>query len=304
MLQDRAMTPSSRRRRPCAPLAVPALALLAACAAPGATGDRAAGSDPATSPVDMLGGLDQDTFMALHELSDAEVPELRGAAQTIAVPGYGDMTGYLSLPPDVDAPLPGVVVIHEWWGLNDHIRLWTDRLAAEGYAAFAVDLYDGTVATTREGAMAAMQAVDGARASSTLLAARAWLEATHGGGDAPTASIGWCFGGGWSMQLALMDPDLDGAVVYYGRTEVTEDRARGIRAPVLGVFGNRDEGIGPAYVDALAETLTAAGVDFEFLRYDADHAFANPSSARYDHAAAGAAWDQTRAFLADVLGRR
>ncbi|QDU65607.1 dienelactone hydrolase family protein [Engelhardtia mirabilis] len=288
------MTPRLHPRR-LRPLALASVALLAACASSGG------GS---SSPVDMLGSLDQDTFMAMHELSEAEVPELHGAVQRVEVPGYGEMVGYLSLPSGVEGPLPGVIVIHEWWGLNDHIKLWTDRLAQEGYAALAVDLYGGTVATTREGAMEAMQSVDGAKASATLLAARDWLQREYGTLATPTASIGWCFGGGWSMQLALMDPELDGAVVYYGRTEVTEPQAERIHARILGVFGNQDQGITPEYVDGLDATLTAAGAAHEFLRYDADHAFANPSSARYDHKAAGEAWERTRAFLAEVLGAR
>ena len=271
-----------------------AFSLLGACAAPAA-------DPPAESPVDMLGELDQDTFMAMHELSDSEVAELRGRVQSIDVPGYGEMTGYFSAPAGLEGPLPGVVMIHEWWGLNDHIRLSADRMAGLGYAVLAVDLYQGTVASTREEAMAAMRSVDSERASATLRAARAWLEHSSGGGSAPTASIGWCFGGGWSMQLALEDPELDGAIVYYGRTEVDEARAAGIQARVLGVFGNRDRGINPEYVDGLAATLSAAQVDHRFLRYEADHAFANPSSARYDHEHAGEAWEETQAFLAEVF---
>jgi carboxymethylenebutenolidase len=270
------------------------LGLTAACQAPAADAPE----------VDMLGSMDEDAFMALHEFEAAEGLELGGAARTIDVPGYGPMEGYLSLPPDHDGgPLSCVLVIHEWWGLNDNIRLWTDRLANEGYAAFAVDLYEGTVATDPEDAMAAMRAVDGAAALARLRAAHDWLVATHGGGDGPSATIGWCFGGGWSMASALNVYGLDGAVVYYGRTEVTEEAARTMDTRVLGIFAQRDQGITPEYVDGLEATLEAAGADFRFERYDADHAFGNPSSARYDHEAASAAWEQTRGFLADVLGR-
>ncbi len=271
-----------------------ALSSLCACVAPAV--------DPGSeSPVDMLGELDQDTFMAMHELSESPVLELRGRTESIDVPGHGEMTGYYSEPTGLEGPLPGVVMIHEWWGLNDHIRLSADRVAGLGYAVLAVDLYQGTVASTREQAMAAMQGVERERASATLRAARAWLENTSGEGEAPVASIGWCFGGGWSMQLALEDPELDGAIVYYGRTEVDPAQAAGIQARVLGVFGSRDRGIDSEYVEGLAATLSAAQVDHRFLIYDADHAFANPSSARYDHEHAGEAWEETQAFLAEVF---
>ena len=281
---------------------IPALALALLATACSSTPEQSA--EQQSAGVDMLGELDEDTFKAMHELKADEELELNGDAHVVDVPGYGPMSGYLSLPPGAEPPLAGVLVIHEWWGLNDNVRLWTDRLAAEGYAAYAVDLYDGVVARNPDDAMAAMRSVDPAAATAKLRAAHHWLRENYATDGAPTASIGWCFGGGWSMRAALDLEGLDAAVVYYGRTEVTEEQARAMDTAVLGVFGLRDEGITPEYVDQLEATLEAAGADFRFERYDADHAFGNPSSARYDHEAASAAWDETRAFLdAQLAGR-
>ena len=253
----------------------------------------------------MVGDTDEATFAALHELSDTAPPALKGREQVIEVPGLPEgetrMTAYLSLPANARAPLPGVLVIHEWWGLNDHIRHWADRLAAEGYAALAVDLYEGKVATNSDEAMAAMRAVDADEARERLLAARRWLEEEWGGGDAPTAAIGWCFGGAWSLRLAVADPQLDAAVIFYGRANYEPEDLAAIEARLLGIFGNLDQNPDPEWVNTLDRALDAADVSHRFLRYDANHAFANPSGTRYDQGAAADAWHEVRAFLSETL---
>ncbi|MEX1023699.1 MAG: dienelactone hydrolase family protein [Planctomycetota bacterium] len=239
------------------------------------------------------GVLDEAAFAALHELTENEAPPLLGTQIEVA-----GARGYLSLPREIET-LGGIVVIHEWWGLNEHIKHWTDRLAADGYAALAIDLYGGTIATTRDEALAAMQAVDAEAALATLRAARAYLVEKQG--VERTASIGWCFGGGWSLKLAIAEPELDAAVVYYG--QLIDDPAvlTSIEAPVLGVFGNDDSSIPVSAVDAFAKAMEKAGKSLELHRYDAEHAFANPSSARYDEEHAAAAWRATRGFLAREL---
>ena len=108
------------------------------------------------------------------------------------------------------------------------------------------------------------------------------------------ACIGWCFGGGWSLQLALHEPKLDAAVIYYGRLVDDVEQLRGIRAPVLGIFGDKDRGIPPTAVDAFAKAMEQAGRDCRIVSYDADHAFANPSGANYDQANATKAWTEVR----------
>ncbi len=241
-------------------------------------------------------GISEADFQALHQLSEEERPDLRGK-----MVAFGDGQGYLSLPAQGQAPLPGVLLIHEWWGLNEHVKHWADRLAAEGYAALAVDLYGGQVATTREGALANMKAVEPEQALAMLAAAHRFLGEDPRVRAPRRVTMGWCFGGHWSLQHAIHTPDLDGAVIYYGRLITDPDRLQSIACPIVGIFGNQDQGIPPAAVDEWLEAMQATDVDVDVHRFDAPHAFANPSNARYDGPSAEAAWQKVRAFLADRL---
>jgi carboxymethylenebutenolidase len=272
------------------------LATAAACS--GGNGERKPetapppAAAPGPSPSDVPGGLSEEEFAKLHELRSDAAPPRKG--QMIEV---GGARAYLSLPEGATAPMPGVIVIHEWWGLNDHIMHWADRLAADGYAALAVDLYGGTVATTREDAMAAMKKVDDGKAKAILVAAHKFLVDDPRVKAPRTASIGWCFGGGWSMQAAMAIPELDAAVIYYGHVPTDAQAFAGVKAHVLGIFGNQDEGIPPKHVDAFAAALAKDGIKNRILRYDAPHAFANPSSPAYHAREAAAAWAEVRPFL-------
>ena len=258
----------------------------------------AADAKPDAEPLAMTntGILSEQEFAALHELTDAKAPPPKGIEIELA-----GAKAYLSLPEGAKAPLPGVVVIHEWWGLNDHIRHWTDRLAADGYAALAVDLYGGQVATTPEQAMETMKKVDDAKARKLLTAAHRFLAEDPRVKAPKRGVIGWCFGGGWSLQQAIMQPDLDAAVIYYGRLDTDPKVLAKIAAPVMGVFGNQDKGIPPEAVDAFAKAMKEAGEPLELHRYDAPHGFANPSGAHYDAQAAEDAWGHVRTFFARHL---
>ncbi|MGK0484085.1 MAG: carboxymethylenebutenolidase, partial [Planctomycetota bacterium] len=252
-----------------------------------------AGDDGA---MDWTGVLDEASFAALHDLTDAEAPELTG--ESIKV---GGMDCYLSKPA-IGESLGAVIVIHEWWGQTDHIKHWTDRLASDGYTALAIDLYGGVVATDREGAMKAMRSVDQDTAIEQLLAAHEYLSDPAGAVKAErTACIGWCFGGGWSLQLAMAEPELDAAVVYYGRLVTEPKELKGINASMLGVFGNQDGSIPPAAVAGFKDAMKTAGKELRLRQYDAEHAFANPSSGRYDAENAAKAWRETRMFLVEKL---
>lgn len=252
----------------------------------------------ATAPTRPLGVSEAD-FVALHSLKAEQAPAAKGQMITL-----GDTQAYLSLPEGAKGPMPGIVVIHEWWGLNSHIKHWADRLAAEGYAALAVDLYGGQVATAPEQAMSLMKAVDPAKAQATLAQAFGLLAEDARIMATKRASIGWCFGGGWSLQLALAQP-VDAAVVYYGRLVTDPAELEKVQGKLLGVFGNLDEGIPVADVNAFEKGLKEAGVRARILRYDANHAFANPSSARYDGAAAEQAWAEVQEFLrAELRGAK
>ena len=242
------------------------------------------------------GSISEEEFKKLHELKKEAAPPLKGTTVEIA-----KSKAYLSIPEGAKAPMPGIVVIHEWWGLNDHVKHWADRLAAEGYAAVAVDLYEGKVATTPDEANAAMKKVDPARSKEILLAALAFLKDDPRVQAPKRASIGWCFGGKQSLQLALAAPDLDAAVMYYGHPVLEPEALMPMKARLLGIFGTKDKSIPPETVKAFEEALTKANKEHIIESYEAEHAFANPSGAKYDEENASKAWERVQWFLAKHL---
>jgi carboxymethylenebutenolidase len=252
---------------------------------------------PSPSSPSSTGALSEAQFKALHELPADQPAKLTG--QTIDLKGT---KAYLSLPQGT-GPFPAIVVIHEWWGLDAHIEHWADRLAGAGWAAIAVDLYGGVVATDRDTAMKAMKAVDETKSKAIIHEAFDYLANDPRIKAPKRAVIGWCFGGGWSLQTALAEPNLDGAIIYYGHLENDPAKLSAIKARLLGVFGNKDEGIPPADVDKFEAALKDAKVDAKIFRYDAGHAFANPSNPKYDEKHAGDAWTKVTAFLDELKSR-
>lgn len=230
-----------------------------------------------------------------------ELPPESSPGKGVKVDLADGSKAYLALPAG-PGPHPGIVVIHEWWGLNGHIEHWADRLATAGWAALAIDLYSGKVTADRDSAMVAMKAVEPAKALATLHAGVEFLKNDARTKSPVRAVIGWCFGGAWSLQTALAEPDLAGAIIYYGQLETDPTKLAAIKAKLLGVFGNKDKGIPPADVDKFEAALKQAGVTATIHRYDADHAFANPSNPKYDEANASDAWTKVLAFL-DALRR-
>ena len=271
------------------------LALVVACSSSSSTPKTPEPAPTPTTNPASTGPLTEAQFKALHELPAGTAPALKGEMVQL-----GDGTkAYLALPPG-PGPHPGIVIIHEWWGLNDHIKYFGDRLAAEGYAAVAVDLY-GVVAADRDAAMAAMKAVDPAKAMATIRAGIDFITNDPRIKAPVQAVMGWCFGGGWSLQAAMAQPDLEGAIIFYGRLQTDPAELAKIKARVLGVFGNKDTGIPPAEVDKFEAALKQAGVRATIHRYDADHAFANPSNApKYDEQDAADAWVKVVAFLDEL----
>jgi carboxymethylenebutenolidase len=217
---------------------------------------------------------------------------------SVEVPGYGSASAALALPEAT--PAPAVILVHEWWGLNDQIKAVAAEFAAQGYVALAVDLYRGQVATTPEDAQTYMSGVDGAEATATLAAWFDWLKA-HAAVNGRIGTVGWCFGGGWALNAALARP-VDAAVVYYGNVAKSAEELAALSGPVLGHFAEQDEWINHAMVDAFEEAMDAAGKSHTTYWYDAAHAFANPTSAVYDSEDAALAWQRTLEFLAANLG--
>ena len=244
-----------------------------------------------------------DTPTASPATYPAPAQPVTGSEVVYATVGGKPVTGYLVRPKAAKGALPGIIVIHEWWGLNENIRKTADRLAGEGYEALAVDLYGGQSATNPDDATRYMKAVmaDKDSAKDNLRQAYAYL---HDHEHATKLGvIGWCFGGGWSLQTALLFPDkLDAAVMYYGQPVTDVAALKTLKMPLIGFFGEKDMGITVADVTAFQDALKQAGVDAEIHEYpDAGHAFANPSGKNYQEAAAKDAWERTVKFFAAHL---
>ena len=219
--------------------------------------------------------------------------------------GGKPLHGYTARPKSAQGPLPGLIVIQEWWGLNDNIRAMTRRLAGEGYQALAVDLYDGAHAETPDEAMKLMNAALQNRAAGeeNLRRAAAWLA---GKGVKRMGVIGWCFGGGWSLATTLLMPDkIDATVIYYGHLETDPAKLAAVKHPVIGFFGAEDKSIPVDSIRQFESVLKKQGTPVEIKIYDgAGHAFANPSGGAYRPEAAKDSWQRTTAFLAKNLKKQ
>ena len=211
--------------------------------------------------------------------------------------------GYFVAPSNMIEPLPAIIMIHEWWGLNDNIRAMADRLAGEGYIVFAVDLYGGKTAEYPQDARELMLKVveDPDSASDNLR--QAYQFVTTAAGAPRVASLGWCFGGGWSLNAAMLFPDeLDAAVIYYGQVTADEDKLRPVNAPILGLFGAEDRGISVESVREFETALQRLRKVHDIQIYPgAGHAFANPTGRNYDATIAEDAWQRTLEFLTQNL---
>jgi len=207
--------------------------------------------------------------------------------------------GHFVFPADMVDPLSAIIVIHEWWGLNDNVRAMADRLAGEGYIVLAVDLFGGASTMSPELARQQMLKVveNPEAANQNLRMAHEFVSNTAG---APrVATLGWCFGGGWSLNAAMLFPDeLDAAVIYYGQVTDDAERLRPISSPILGLFGAADAGIPVDSVERFKTALQKLRKNHEIHVYPgAEHAFANPTGSAYNASAAEDAWEKTLAFL-------
>lgn len=239
-----------------------------------------------------LGSLPLASVLAFPELARAAA----GRLDAVSLDVDGEAVGAaLALPSAERAP--AVLLIHEWWGLNDQIRAVAAELANLGYVALAVDLYGGKVATDPDGARALMGRVDAGHATRTLTAWIAWLRG-HARVAGGIGTVGWCFGGGWSLKASLAAP-VDATVIYYGNVAVDADALAALAGPVLGHFATRDGWIDAAMVAGFEQAMANAGKadSLTVHWYDADHAFANPTSARYEADDAALAWTRTQAFF-------
>ena len=216
--------------------------------------------------------------------------------------GSETVSGYLAAPEGAGKK-PAIVVIHEWYGLNDFAKAKADGFAKQGYVALAVDLYRGKVADNPDVAHQLMRGLPEDRAVRDLKAAVAYLRTRPDVDGTKIASIGWCMGGGYSLALALAEPTLAGTVLYYGHLVTDPKTIASLKVPLLGNFGGQDQGIPPADVRAFEEAAKKAGAKVDFKIYpDAGHAFASSKDPAVFRAADAKDADaRTDAFLARVL---
>jgi len=202
-------------------------------------------------------------------------------------------------------PFPALIVIHEFWGLNDWVKEQASKFANEGYVALAVDLYRGKVADTPDLAHELMRGVPQDRAIRDLKAAFDFLAAQPNVKKDRIGSIGWCMGGGYSLDVAITEPHLAADVVNYGHLATEIADLEKIQAPILGLFGGQDRGIPPDDVKKFQQAIEKLGKKVAVKIYpDAGHAFENPNNKQgYRADDAADAWQRTVAFLAANLKR-
>jgi carboxymethylenebutenolidase len=200
-------------------------------------------------------------------------------------------------------PFPGIVVIHEWWGLNDWVKEQASKLADQGYVALAIDLYRGKAATRPDLAHELMRGVAEDRAARDLHAAVEFLRSQKNVNKDRIGSIGWCMGGGYSFNLALQEPTLTADVINYGHLATDPEQLKKINASILGIFGGQDRGIPVDDVKKFEQTMKQLGKKVEIVIYpDAGHAFENPNNKQgYRANDAADAWKRTVDFLANTL---
>ncbi len=211
------------------------------------------------------------------------------------------LNGYLARPAG-GTPAPGVIVIQEWWGLNDHIKDVTRRFAAAGYVALAPDLYHGAVATEPDEARKLVMELDMAEAVAEIGQAIDWLLAQDYTQGDKVGIVGFCMGGRLVLMTALDNDHLGAAVAFYG-SPLTPEQAPGVKAPLQGHYGAADGGIPVDAVEAMQTALNEAGITNEIYIYDgAPHAFFNETRSSYRPEAAAAAWERTLAWFGQFLG--
>ena len=240
---------------------------------------------------------DDENFKNQHE-TPAKI-DFNGKGEMIKIPvAEGDAGNAYSL--KATTPTDNYLfVIHEWYGLNDHIKKEAERLYGElgNVNVMALDLYDGKVADNRDDASKYMKASTEERSKAIINGALKMA-----GSNAKVGTIGWCFGGGWSLRSSILaGAQGAGCVIYYGAPVENAKELVDLNADVLGIFGDKDAWINPDVVNKFDALMKATGKNFSFKIFEADHAFANPSSPRYVEAAAQEANAMALAFLKERL---
>jgi carboxymethylenebutenolidase len=251
-------------------------------------------------PTSMAPSSDDEISMMSD---DANIEPKFDEVVTEEVVYHENISGYLARP-DAEGQFPALILIHEWWGLNENIKDFAERFAKQGYVALAVDLYEGQVAKDRE---TAAQLAGGVRSNldpafANLNSAVAYLQERDDVQEKSLASVGWCFGGGWSYEMAVNNLGVDASIMYYGQFD-PEDDFKNMRATILGHFGEEDQSILVDDVREFASVLETQGRNHAVYIYpNAGHAFANEDNeSAYNEEAAEQSWIRTLNFLDDHL---
>jgi carboxymethylenebutenolidase len=226
------------------------------------------------------------------------------AEQTVTFKSGSEQASGFLVTPEGKGPFPAVVVVPEWWGLVDWVKGQARTLAKDGYVALAVDVYRGKSTSSQEEAHQLMMGTPPERVVRDLQAAFAHLESMPTVRKDRIGAIGWCMGGGYTLQLATTEPKLAAAVAYYGLPPTDPAKIAAIHAPVLGNYGAEDKGPSPEQARAFEAAMKKAGKTIDLKIYPgAGHAFANVNNpwGGYRKEAAADAWARTTAFLAKYL---
>lgn len=214
---------------------------------------------------------------------------------------FKDASGYLATPSGTGRH-PAIIVIQEWWGVNDWVREQADRFAKQGYVALAVDLYRGKIAATPDEAHELMRGLPEDRAMADLKNGFKYLASRKDVDRKRIGVIGWCMGGGYALMLAAAEPRLAAAVINYGHLMTDPKTVASIKVPLLGNFGGADRGIPAEDVRAFESALKKSGKFADFKIYEGvGHAFMNPSNQNYNADAAADAWKRIDRFFAERL---
>jgi len=205
---------------------------------------------------------------------------------------FEDKTGFYA-EPKIPGSYPGIIMIHEWWGLNDHIKESAKILAGQGYRVLAVDLF-GSVAQTPIGAIAQTKGLNQEKAIENMKVAKKFLSDK---GSKKVGSLGWCFGGAQSLQIATNEK-LDATVIYYGNLIEDKEKLKNINSPVLGIFGSKDDLIPVEKITLFESNLKELNIQNEIKIYEGvGHAFANPTGQNFAPSETKDAWSKTLKFL-------
>jgi carboxymethylenebutenolidase len=233
-------------------------------------------------------------FASLHETPEYyRLQNATGRSVTFTAADGSPAMGY-----EIRSPKKSnkwIFVIQEWWGLNDYIKREAETLAREldNVNVIALDLYDGKVAATPDSAMKYVQGAKTERLESIIKGA-----VGYAGSDARIYTIGWCFGGMWSLQASLLaGKQAAGCVMFYGRPENNIEKLKTLNCDVIGFFGNKDRNPNPETVNKFEADMAAAGKKLTTHKYDANHGFANPSNPSFDKAATEDAHAKAIAFF-------